>query len=204
MLRFHQELSFLHYSYVADFTTMSPSSLSQLISRQPPHLQSDIEIRRDSTLALSSESALVHALCWLFRNWSSSSKGSTSMWSRACTQIVKANYRVRPSLRLESAIRRWLSTSSGKRFAAAWGNGDYGRLGHGGLDSQPRPKRVPSTAFGDENPKSIACGGAHTLFLTGSKSTFFCSLLNFLDKSVYSHSWGYVLIGLIRCRAQKF
>ncbi|CAK9166657.1 unnamed protein product [Ilex paraguariensis] len=55
--------------------------------------------------------------------------------------------------------------TSGKRIAAAlWGNGDYGRLGLGGLESQWRP--VFCSAFGDQSLRQIACGGAHTLFLT--------------------------------------
>ncbi|CAL0319756.1 unnamed protein product [Lupinus luteus] len=51
-----------------------------------------------------------------------------------------------------------------KRFAALWGNGDYGRLGSGSLDSQWTPARCPM--FHNQTLKSIACGGAHTLFLT--------------------------------------
>lgn len=64
-------------------------------------------------------------------------------------------------------IRRSFSSEPGKRFAALWGNGDFGRLGLGNLDSQWTP--APCTAFHNQNLKAIACGGAHTLFLTGSR-----------------------------------
>lgn len=72
---------------------------------------------------------------------------------------------------------RLFSSNSGKRFAAVWGNGDFGRLGLGNLDSQWRP--VPCSAFDRVILKDIACGGAHTLFLTGSKLLFF-EILRFL------------------------
>ncbi|WVZ19806.1 hypothetical protein V8G54_007128 [Vigna mungo] len=62
-------------------------------------------------------------------------------------------------------LTRSFSRVEGKRFAALWGNGDYGRLGLGNLNSQWKP--VVCTALGNENLKAIACGGAHTLFLTG-------------------------------------
>lgn len=61
--------------------------------------------------------------------------------------------------------------SRGKRFAAVWGNGDFGRLGLGNLESQWRPKPILPSAFGDQSLKQIACGGAHTLFLTGDLPT---------------------------------
>ncbi|KAL8546772.1 hypothetical protein ACS0TY_006479 [Phlomoides rotata] len=56
--------------------------------------------------------------------------------------------------------------SKGKRFAAVWGNGDFGRLGLGNLESQWRPKPISPAAFDDQSLTEIACGGAHTLFLT--------------------------------------
>ncbi|CAK9156529.1 unnamed protein product, partial [Ilex paraguariensis] len=68
--------------------------------------------------------------------------------------------------------------TSGKRIAAAlWGNGDYGRLGLGGLESQWRP--VFCSAFGDQSLRQIACGGAHTLFLTESGSVYASGLNDF-------------------------
>ncbi|PIN18662.1 putative protein, contains RCC1 domain [Handroanthus impetiginosus] len=81
-------------------------------------------------------------------------------------------------LAIGSSFRRWVSSESGgseyfaeelskgRRFAAVWGNGDFGRLGLGNLDSQWNPKPISSAAFGNQNLKEIACGGAHTLFLT--------------------------------------
>ncbi|MCL7027791.1 hypothetical protein MKW94_030961 [Papaver nudicaule] len=65
---------------------------------------------------------------------------------------------------------RWISTSepgtTSKRFAALWGNGDFGRLGLGTPNSQWTP--TICTAFQDYNNSvcSISCGGAHTLFLS--------------------------------------
>ncbi|XP_022154913.1 ultraviolet-B receptor UVR8 isoform X2 [Momordica charantia] len=72
---------------------------------------------------------------------------------------------------------RRLSSNSGKRFAAVWGNGDFGRLGLGTLDSQWRP--VACSAFEHETLKDIACGGAHTLFLTESGRVYATGLNNF-------------------------
>ncbi|PIA28435.1 hypothetical protein AQUCO_06900004v1 [Aquilegia coerulea] len=66
--------------------------------------------------------------------------------------------------------RRWISIEKQvggirrKRFAALWGNGDYGRLGLGKVDSQWSP--TVCSALENQNLKAISCGGAHTLFLT--------------------------------------
>ncbi|MED6123603.1 hypothetical protein PIB30_050628 [Stylosanthes scabra] len=60
--------------------------------------------------------------------------------------------------------RSFSSERSGKRFVALWGNGDYGRLGLGTLDSQWTP--AVCNALQNKTLQSIACGGAHTLFLT--------------------------------------
>jgi len=65
-------------------------------------------------------------------------------------------------------LTRSFSSEPGKRFAALWGNGDYGRLGLGNLNSQWKP--AICTSFLNQNVQAIACGGAHTLFLTGSLS----------------------------------
>uniref|UniRef100_A0A1D1Y3B4 X-linked retinitis pigmentosa GTPase regulator n=1 Tax=Anthurium amnicola TaxID=1678845 RepID=A0A1D1Y3B4_9ARAE len=64
------------------------------------------------------------------------------------------------------------------RFVALWGNGDYGRLGLGSLSSQWRP--AACTFFADDDPPvSVACGGAHTLFLTEKGHVFATGLNNF-------------------------
>ncbi|CAK7354630.1 unnamed protein product [Dovyalis caffra] len=73
-----------------------------------------------------------------------------------------------------------MSSSEGrKRYAAVWGNGDYGRLGFGSLESQWRPKLVDSSSFHNQNLKSISCGGAHTLFLTETGRVYATGLNDF-------------------------
>ncbi|KAF5198332.1 Regulator of chromosome condensation (RCC1) family protein [Thalictrum thalictroides] len=74
--------------------------------------------------------------------------------------------------------RRWISSEKRqqggggrrKRFAALWGNGDYGRLGLGKVDSQWTP--TICSALENQNLKVISCGGANTLFLTGSFDSY--------------------------------
>ncbi|KAL3640480.1 hypothetical protein CASFOL_015448 [Castilleja foliolosa] len=91
-----------------------------------------------------------------------------------------------------SLIRRCVSTESGggeglaeelskgkKRFAAVWGNGDFGRLGLGNLESKWRPSPILPAAFGDQGLKEIACGGAHTLFLTENGDVYATGLNDF-------------------------
>lgn len=86
------------------------------------------------------------------------------MYSKAYTRIYHfANLKTKLGLGFCS---RWYSTTEkGKRFAALWGNGDYGRLGLGNVNSQWKP--VACSAFNGDLLRSISCGGAHTLFLTG-------------------------------------
>lgn len=84
------------------------------------------------------------------------------MWSGRFSKISKYNI-------IKSKLlggKRWTSSEASKRVAALWGNGDYGRLGLGSLESQWRP--VVCSGFHNQSLKAIACGGAHTLFLTGS------------------------------------
>lgn len=80
----------------------------------------------------------------------------------------------------------------GKRFAAVWGNGDFGRLGLGNLESKWRPKPISPSAFGDQSLKEVACGGAHTLFLTGdvANSRIYHLILLFLSL------WGLAVCGV--------
>ncbi|KAL4196995.1 hypothetical protein AMTRI_Chr04g249030 [Amborella trichopoda] len=72
--------------------------------------------------------------------------------------------------------KRWFSSNS-LRFAALWGNGDYGRLGLSSLMSQWVP--TVCKALERENPCAIACGGAHTLFLTDTGRVFATGLNDF-------------------------
>lgn len=83
-----------------------------------------------------------------------------------------------------SRRRRWLSSESGKRFAAMWGSGDYGRLGLGSFESRWRPA-VCSALSDHHSVRALACGGAHTLFLTGDLSFFISpSLIRFIDQNL--------------------
>lgn len=93
------------------------------------------------------------------------------MWTRVYSQFSKSSI-LNAKLGL-GFCSRWYSTAErGKRVAALWGNGDYGRLGLGSVDSQWKP--AICSGFNGDNLRSIACGGAHTLFLTG----FYFNLLN--------------------------
>lgn len=81
-----------------------------------------------------------------------------------------------------SRLQRWISSAAadgnGKRFSALWGNGDFGRLGHGSIESQWTPKPLLPSAFHNQSLRDIACGGAHTLFLTGSLNPSICLSYN--------------------------
>jgi len=53
-----------------------------------------------------------------------------------------------------------------QRWVALWGNGDFGRLGLASTESCWKPTVCKSMQ--NLQPVAVACGGAHTLVLTGS------------------------------------
>ncbi|KAI3920336.1 hypothetical protein MKX01_000675 [Papaver californicum] len=90
---------------------------------------------------------------------------------------------------------RCISTSkpsiTGKRFAALWGNGDFGRLGLGTANSQWTPTVCTAFQDNDDSVCSISCGGAHTLFLSETGRVFATGLNDFgqlgiSDKKAYT------------------
>ncbi|KAF0897035.1 hypothetical protein E2562_031333 [Oryza meyeriana var. granulata] len=88
-----------------------------------------------------------------------------------------------------------------RRVAALWGNGDYGRLGMGALESRWSPTACPF--FLDrpgDLPASLACGGAHTLFLTESGRVFAAGLNDFGQLGIGS-SMTHSLVLLVLHRA---
>ncbi|KAH0451192.1 hypothetical protein IEQ34_018491 [Dendrobium chrysotoxum] len=101
---------------------------------------------------------------------------SSKMWRRSILRgICSAGFA--SSVSPAGTSPRWLSSST-RRFAALWGNGDYGRLGLGNLESRWKP--TPCTFFDkDDPPIAISCGGAHTLFLTENGRVFATGLNNF-------------------------
>ncbi|KAF6140983.1 hypothetical protein GIB67_024416 [Kingdonia uniflora] len=91
-------------------------------------------------------------------------------------------------LGLQCSQRCISSEPNRKRFAALWGNGDFGRLGLGTLDSQWSPSIC--NAF-DDSLRAISCGGAHTLFLTENGRVYAtglneCGQLGAMDKKSYA------------------
>jgi len=58
------------------------------------------------------------------------------------------------------------------RWLATWGNGDWGRLGHGDWRSRLVPTRVVLPG----EPIQVAAGGAHTLVLLSTGDVFSCGL----------------------------
>lgn len=83
-----------------------------------------------------------------------------------------------------SSLRGWSSSTSSipdfsssspwdcekKKWAALWGNGDFGRLGLCSPISKWEPTICRSLQ--DHQPRSIACGGAHTLILSDQGRVF--------------------------------
>ncbi|KAJ7945150.1 ultraviolet-B receptor UVR8 [Quillaja saponaria] len=98
------------------------------------------------------------------------------MLIRSYSQFSKFKLKVGLDIGL-GLLRRSNSSEPERKFAALWGNGDYGRLGLGSLDSQWRP--VICSAFQNQNLKAVSCGGAHTLFLTDTGRVFAAGLNDF-------------------------
>ncbi|XP_074583428.1 ultraviolet-B receptor UVR8 [Curcuma longa] len=108
---------------------------------------------------------------------------ASAPWKRA---LLRARLgRLPPCL----GLSRSFSGEAPRRFAALWGNGDFGRLGLGGLASRFKPTVCPF--FDNDPPVSIACGGAHTLFLTESGRVY-ASGLNNLGQLGSSSTTNYV------------
>ncbi|XP_034691673.1 ultraviolet-B receptor UVR8 [Vitis riparia] len=95
------------------------------------------------------------------------------MW-RSCMRVSQSALQSKLGL---GFCRRLSSSEPRKRFAALWGNGDFGRLGLGSLESQWRP--AVCSAFDHHSLVAIACGGAHTLFLTESGCVYAAGLNDF-------------------------
>ena len=68
-----------------------------------------------------------------------------------------------------------------QRFAACWGNGDFGRLGHG-PDCSPQWVPRVVAALADMNISAIAAGGAHTAVLAGQNRCSRALCLNALHQ----------------------
>ncbi|KAL9462616.1 hypothetical protein AB3S75_000587 [Citrus x aurantiifolia] len=113
------------------------------------------------------------------------------MLGRSLTAMTK--YHLKQDIKLGSKLgicKRWISSTLQRRFAALWGNGDYGRLGLGSLESRWRP--VVCSAFEKHSLKALACGGAHTLFLTETGCVYATGLNDFGQLGI-SENIGYSL-----------
>eukprot|EP00884_Botryococcus_braunii_P015207 jgi/Botrbrau1/236/Bobra.0022s0212.1 len=73
-----------------------------------------------------------------------------------------------------------------RRVLASWGNGDFGRLGHGSpCTAETRPRVV--NALAGQEVVQVACGGAHTAVVAGD-GTVYTMGLN--DHGQLGHSYG--------------
>lgn len=95
--------------------------------------------------------------------------------------------------------RHWMSA---RKLVAAWGNGDFGRLGHGTLIAQAIPRIV--AALLDCDVTHVACGGAHTAAV-GADGSVFTWGLNDFGQLGHSHSAHYMQAGLhpVKHRASR-
>ncbi|MQL86304.1 hypothetical protein Taro_018834, partial [Colocasia esculenta] len=103
---------------------------------------------------------------------------SLAVWWKATMAASRAS-------RLLGPLRRYISGTPPsppalpRRFVALWGNGDHGRLGLGDLGSRWRPALCPFVSDDCDLPVYVACGGAHTLFLTEKGHVYATGLNNF-------------------------
>eukprot|EP00191_Tetraselmis_sp_GSL018_P006490 CAMPEP_0177607112 /NCGR_PEP_ID=MMETSP0419_2-20121207/17728_1 /TAXON_ID=582737 /ORGANISM="Tetraselmis sp., Strain GSL018" /LENGTH=184 /DNA_ID=CAMNT_0019101641 /DNA_START=193 /DNA_END=745 /DNA_ORIENTATION=- len=94
-----------------------------------------------------------------------------------------------------------------RRLLATWGNADFGRLGHGAIESQMLPRVVE--VLKEENIVQVSSGGAHTAAVAADGSLYTFGLNDFgqlghsqgeafcevprevlVPESVVSVSWG--------------
>ncbi|CAM6105338.1 unnamed protein product [Calypogeia fissa] len=88
-------------------------------------------------------------------------------WQRS---VVVAVRRIRAAAEQKSGSWQQPQQVRSKHWLAMWGNGDQGRLGLSTVDSQWKPTLCSSLQ--DQEPVAVACGGAHTLVLTGNGCIF--------------------------------
>ena len=115
-------------------------------------------------------------------------------------------------------LLRWFSSDAAaskaaprrQRVAALWGNGDYGRLGLGVLESRWSPTVCPFfLARAADPPASLACGGAHTLFLTRmyaprlSFPTFFIFIHLTSPSTLSGNTRAEIMLELIPCLGSR-
>jgi alpha-tubulin suppressor-like RCC1 family protein len=104
------------------------------------------------------------------------------MMQRKCSSILRQKSWVKDwATELWGKKRRGMATrrESKQRWVALWGNGDYGRLGLASSKSVWEPTLC--TSLQHTQPVAVACGGAHTLVLTGLSLPLYlflvCSML---------------------------